>query len=283
MGFRSSKWVYAAFGLVLAVGFVPGLASGQTGNATQVGGADFFGVGADPINGGCFPFDPGPGEDGGGQVRISDSIPFVPPPGFALNLMLCNLTFNNTPGVTPALPGSMEILGDVFLGGAGELVRDTPVVIPPVGNPNFGHSVCSGVPPFLAPGFALAPKPGGKANEVIFETDLVSNPPDNRPSLRLQVKSRGGKIEFASGLKIDRACINRGDPIFPPVGVGPVWPPLPGWPLRTSFRLTCPNFGGTPNVVDINYLKVAFWRTTGPSGGCLHNPVFPNGINIRTP
>jgi hypothetical protein len=258
MGLFSSKWAHAILVLVLAVGFVPGLASGQTGNATQVGGADDFAFG------GCSPADPGPGQDAGGQVRISDKIAFAPPPGF--DLRFCNLTFNSAPG----LPGRIEILADVGGGGSGlDLVRDTPAVAG--AGADAGHFLCSVVPPFLAPGFALPPKRGGKANEVIFESN-----PAGRPTLRLQVKSRGGNIEFA-GLRIDRACIDRGNPLF----VGYLgWPPA-GTLLRTSFRLAC---GAPGPILNINYAATAVWRNTGPSAGCQFGPNAPdNGINIRTP
>lgn len=137
MELRSSKWAYVTLGLILAVGVLPNIASGQpTGTATQVG--------APP---------PKLGQAGGGQVSFSDTIPLPPAclPSGALDLRLCVLT--NNAAVSP----SIEILFDMNQGT--ELVTN-----------------CVGAPPFLLPGAALPARRGGKPNEVIFESDSRVRP-----------------------------------------------------------------------------------------------------------
>ncbi|MGE0681102.1 MAG: hypothetical protein AB7P69_09430, partial [Candidatus Binatia bacterium] len=218
MKFRSSKWAYAAFGLILAAGFLPDIASGQTGTATQVAGLP-----------------DGPGEDGDGQVNISGTIllPAACLPAGALNLATCVLTNNLAPAI--------EILSNPP--GVAELVKDA------VGG------LCVGVPSFLQPGVALPARRGSKANDAIFESDQRQ-----RPTLRVQVKNRGrGVLEFASGLKISRACIN--DTVPPQ--------PAPVVPIRTSFALVCPCGPqppppAPPVTTVIPYAASPNWRTTGP-------------------
>lgn len=172
-----------------------------------------------------------PDGDGGGQVSISDKIP-LPAGCGGVDLRSCTLTTN-------------QILFDPVAGV--DLVRDVPLAA----------GICGGVP-IIGP---LVPRAGGAADEVIFESDQRV-----RPTLRLQVKNRGnGFIEFSSGLKIDRACINdgvaQGGLLFPKA-------------LQTSFVLTC------APPCNIGYAVAPTWRVSGPSGGC-HGAA--NGSNIRTP
>jgi hypothetical protein len=219
--------------LTVAVGLLPGIASGvPTGTATQVGGPEV-----------CPP-----DRDGGGQVRISDKIPL--PAGCPLDLDLRSCTLTKNPAAIGS-PTSIQILFDP--GVPAELVRDTPL---------DADGNCVGVPGFLLPWFTLPPRPGGEPDDVIFESNQAV-----RPTLRLQVKNRGsGFIEFSSGLKVDRACINDGvsdgdENAFPKT-------------LRTSFRLAC------ADGCNIDYAVAPTWRVSGSSGGC-HGAA--NGSNIRTP
>lgn len=177
-----------------------------------------------------FPGCPGPPPEfivaNGGQVRISGTTPLLFPD---VDLRTCVLTVKKI------------LFRDV---GAVELVKEAG---------------CGGPPSFL--GVPLPPKRGGKPNEVIFESDQR-----HRPTLRLQVKNRGrGELEFASGLKIDRACIfpDGGDEL-----------------LRTEFSLVC------PEVITFNPEPPAFWRRPEHSlhviGHCL-NPADGEYHNLRTP
>jgi len=78
---RSSKWACAALGLMVAIGFLPALASAQVGTV-EAGTATQVGV--------LPPPPPGPG--GKGQVRISGTFPCPPSPD--LDLSQCDLVIH---------------------------------------------------------------------------------------------------------------------------------------------------------------------------------------------
>lgn len=213
----SSKWASAVFGLILAVGFLPDIASGQaritSGTATHVGGV--------PVDG-----------EGDGQVNISGTIPL--PSGVSPDLTKCTLTITH-----------------ILSNGGVELVKDDPSV-----------GACVGEPPWF--NVPLEPRRGSKKNDAIFESDQRG-----RSTLRLQIKNRGrGELEFSSGLKISRACINAGPFDTNACDADP--PQV--FPLGTSFALTCPE-----GIIPFN--NAPFWRTTDFSGG----DNVPLGCNIRTP